>query len=139
VSPPLKPGEDPEIRALLKKYMGAKNSDPPPPDTNASEAKLIAALVAKTESLERTRQDLAGKLGASIRDSGTFTQFGQDQVDNMMLRTENTRLQKENDELKAIIKTWTDRKNEWTVRIILGFVATLALYVWTLVTASRNK
>jgi hypothetical protein len=139
VSPPIKSGEDPEIRALLKKYMGAKNSDPPPPDTNESEGKLLAGLVSKMESFERSRQDLAQKLGSSIRDSGTFTQLGQDHLDNMMLRAENTRLEKENADLKTIIKTWTDRKNEWTVRIVLAAIATLALYVWTLVTASRAK
>jgi hypothetical protein len=143
--PPVKPGEDPEIRSLLKQYVGAKNSVPPAPNSAALETRLVELLVAKTESFERTRTDLAKQLGASIRDSGTFTPLGQDQLDNMFLRTENTRLQaeiekleKDNAELKLVIKGWTDRKNDWTIRIILTAIGALALYVWTLVTAARG-
>jgi predicted Zn-dependent peptidase len=138
VAPPFKLGEDPEIRALLKGYIGAKNSNPPPPNSNELETKLVAMLVSKMESFERTRQDLADKLGASIRDSGTFTQFGQDHLDNMMLRAENTRLERENNELKDIIKAWTNRKNDWTVRLIAGGVIAALAWAWSIFAALRS-
>jgi hypothetical protein len=138
LSPPIKPGEDPEIRRLLKVYVGAKNSTPPSPDAAERETAFVEAMVSKMESFERTRQDLAKQLNASIRDSGTFTPLGQEGVDNMLLRAEVTRLQSENAELKAIIKKWEDRKTDWTIRIIMGALGVMALYIWTLVTAGRK-
>jgi hypothetical protein len=90
------------------------------------------------ESFERTRQDLAKQLNASIRDSGTFTPLGPDAVDNMMLRAENTRLMTENADLKATIKKWEDRKTDWTIRIVMGAIGVMALYIWTLVTAGKK-
>ena len=135
--PPTKSEEDPEIRSLLKQYLGMKNSYPPT-DMGAVETKLLSALTGKMESFDRTRQDLAKQLGASIRDSGTFTPLGPDAVDNMMLRAENTRLQAENSDLKAVVKKWEDRKVDWAIRIIMGAIGVMALYIWTLVTAGKK-
>jgi hypothetical protein len=135
--PPRLQGEDPEIRSLLKQYLGMKNSVPPT-DMGSVETKLLSALAGKMESFERTRQDLAKQLNASIRDSGTFTPLGPDAVDNMMLRAENTRLMTENADLKATIKKWEDRKTDWTIRIVMGAIGVMALYIWTLVTAGKK-
>lgn len=135
---PLRPGEDPEIRALLRQYVGAKNSTPPSPNSTELETRLVEKLVGKMESFERTRQDLANKLGASIRESGTFTPLGQDQVDNMLLRAEVARLERENAELKRVIDAWTNRKNDWTVRIIVGAVVAAVAWAWSIFAALKN-
>lgn len=134
---PAKPGEDPEIRVLLRQYLGAKNSSPPSPQSTELETRLVAKLVGQMESFERTRQDLAAKLGSSIRESGTFAPLGQDQVDNMLLRAEVARLERENAELKKVIEAWTNRKNDWTVRIIVGAIGVALAWAWSLFTAMK--
>lgn len=134
--PPLKAGEDPEIHALLKRYVDAKNSNPPPP-TSEAETKLVRALVGKMESLERTRQDLARQLGSSIRESGTFAPLGQDQVDNMLLRAEIAKLQKENADLKEVIKVWTNRKNDWVIRLLMGIIFAGAIFIWKIISERK--
>jgi hypothetical protein len=119
-----------EIRDLLKEYVGAVRSVPPPPNTPDLETKLVEALVSKVESFDRTRHNLAKQLGSSLRDSGTFEPLGQAQLDVVMLRVENTKLKEENAELKEIIKTWTHRKDDWSVRILVGLVAGALVFIW---------
>lgn len=141
---------DPEIRALVQEYTAAVQSVPPPPNKEASnkadtEARVIVALAKKMESLDRSRHDLAQQLGSTIRDSGTFEQIGQDQLDNLMLRSEVTRLNSEltrvtseNAELKATIKEWNNRKHDWSLRVIFAAIAALAAYAWTAISASKK-
>lgn len=138
MSPPRKP-EPPEIRALLKEYVGAVKSVPPPPNTPDLETRLVEALVAKFENLDRTRHDLAKQLGTSIRDSGTFEPLAQSQLDILMLRAENTRLKEENAELKKVIDVWTNRKNDWVLRSFFAVLAAAALFIWQYVTNSGKK
>jgi hypothetical protein len=135
-----KPEEDPEIRRLLKQYVGAKVSDPPSlsRDTAEAESRLMQALVSKIDSFERTRKDLARQLGTSIRDSGTFEPLGQDYLDVTMLRVENARLQKENGELKDIIKVWTNRKDDWTIRILVTSFFALVGAVWGFIALTKK-
>jgi hypothetical protein len=135
---PAKRGESPEIRALLREYVGAVKSVPPLPNTSDLEARLAEALVMKFESLDRTRHDLAKQLGTSIRDSGTFEPLGQAQLDLMMLRAENTKLKEETADLKVLIKTWTDRKNDWVLRVVFAALAAAAVFIWQIVTSVKK-
>ncbi len=134
---PTKQPEALEIRALLKEYVGAAKSDPPPSNTAELETRLVEMLVDKYESLDRMRHNLASQLGTSIRDSGTFEPFSQTQLDLVMLRTANQRLTQEVIDLKAIIKTWTDRKNEWLGKVALGMLGAVAYYIWSQLTGKK--
>jgi seryl-tRNA synthetase len=141
---------DPEIRALVEEYTASVKSVPPPPNKEAAtkadaEARMFIALAKRVESLDRSRQNLAQQIGSSIRDSGTFEQIGQDQLDNMMLRAEVTRLNSEltrvnaeNAELKAVVKEWNNRKHDWSLRVIFAAIAALAAYAWTAISASKK-
>jgi hypothetical protein len=109
-----------------------------------TEARVLLALAKKLESLDRSRHNLAQQLGSTIRDSGTFEQIGQDQLDNLMLRSEVTRLTSELTrantelaELKEERKLWANRKHDWTLRVLFAAIAAGAAYIWSQITSKK--
>ncbi len=120
--------EKERLENLLAEYNEEmRSSDPPPPN---SLPKLVKMLVAKIENLEKSRQSIGDVLGVRVHDSGTFEPVDQTTVDLMFCRQEQTRLREELAAARKTAEKWSNKKEDWILRILGVVVAAVAGYYW---------